>query len=87
MADAEALLASPARGVHRKASSGRPPGITRWAVSAVSVVLIGQMCRSCTRDARAALQVGADRLGSMPGGHAVSDICTESRSRPQVLQR
>ena len=30
----------------RKASPGCPSGITRWQVSAVSLVLIGQICRS-----------------------------------------
>ena len=30
----------------QKASPGCPSGVTRWQVSAISVVLIAQMCRS-----------------------------------------
>ena len=36
------------RQVAQEASPGKPPGMTRCAVSAISVVLIGQMWRSWT---------------------------------------
>ena len=61
--------------------------MTRWQVRAVSVVLMGQMCRSCRavtpgRAPRASLTL----RGSMASGTACSTMLRDSRKRPQVPQ-
>ena len=72
----------------RNASPGWPPGITRCAVSAFSVVLIGQMWRSCTRATPgSAASSAATFAGSIPGGTAFSAMPSESRNSPQVPPR
>ena len=65
----------------RKASPGKPPGMTRCAVSANSVVLIGQMWRSWIRATPGrAPRCASTASGSMPRGTPASAMVTDSRS-------
>ena len=86
MLDPEAVVEHLARG--RAASSGSPPGATRCAVSAVSVVLSGQTWRSCTASTPVELgQPGFDLVDIDPRRNAASDIHTDSLSSPMLPHR
>ena len=84
--DGEAAIEVDAE-IVKKGVAGGPPGMTRWQVSAVSVVLIGQMCRSWTEvtPGRAARKARTS-VGSMWRGAAAIAISNNSLSRPQVPQ-
>jgi hypothetical protein len=57
----------------RNSSPGWPPGTTRCAVRAVSVVLIGQMCRSWTAATPTGLRYRRTACGSIGAGTALTD--------------
>jgi hypothetical protein len=64
---------------------GLPSGFNKWAVSAVSFVLMAQMCKSCTAITPGSLaRYPRTAFASIPAGTAWSARFIESLSNPQV---